>query len=62
MTKEEYHRLQGKLDAGGLATNEEALSLAGFCEGLICVIENAAEEIDGDLFGTEGWEHAIGWD
>lgn len=62
MDKEEYYKLWGKIDSGYVANEDEVFKLLNFTDSLISLIETTAEDGGGDVFGTEGWEHAIGWD
>ena len=61
MNKKDYFKLAGKLESGGSATHEDAMALFYLTLNLLELIESAAED-EGDIFGTEGWEHAIGWE
>lgn len=61
MNKKEFYKAQGKLESGKELDQETVIDLMAFTETLLCVIEEA-EDNNGDVFGTEGFEHAIGWD
>lgn len=61
MNKSDYYRAQGRLEAGKELSYQEQISLMAFTDSLVGLIESSADDWD-DLYGTEGWEHAIGWD
>ncbi len=60
MNKKDFYRAQGKIDAGGVLTTYEQSELMDFASKLVNNIEAYCD--DGDEFGTEGWEHWIGWE
>lgn len=62
MQKKEYFKAQGTLEAGKQLDYETQVALMAFTDSLLGLIEQSTEDIDGDLYGTEGWEHAIGWE
>jgi hypothetical protein len=62
MNKKEFYRVQGLLEAGCTPSLETVNQLFNFAVDLLDLIEQSTEDIDADLYGTEGWEHAIGWD
>ncbi len=62
MNKKDFYRLLGKIENGKVPDYEEVQELAAFAEHLVDFIEDATDYLDGDCFGTEGWEHAIGWE
>lgn len=61
LNKQEYYKLAGKLESGGDATPEEVMDLYVLTIELLELIEGVQDE-EPDIFGTEGYEHAIGWD
>jgi hypothetical protein len=61
MNQKQFYKAQTQLECGKELTHEQQLALMNLCETCITLIEEACED-DGDMFGTEGWEHAIGWD
>lgn len=61
MDKKAYYKLAGKLETGYAATPEEAMALYVLTIELMELCDGAME-YEGDIFGTEGWEHAIGWE
>jgi hypothetical protein len=63
MNKKDYYKLWGRVEAGRTEFSaDEIYDLLNFTDSLINLIEQSTEDIDADLYGTEGWEHAIGWD
>jgi hypothetical protein len=63
MNKKDYYKAQGLLEAGKLLDYNQQIALMAFADTLVCLIEETTEDGEnGDLYGTEGWEHAIGWD
>ena len=61
MNKKEFYKLVARLEDGMNVPPESLIDLAYFAQKLVDIIEEA-EDNNGDVFGTEGWEHAIGWD
>lgn len=61
MNKKDYYKLLGKLEAGGDIDIDEVYELANFTDTILNLIKESAEDAP-DFYGTEGWEHAVGWD
>lgn len=59
MNKKQFYKIIGKVGAGIALPQSEVEQLAQFAEELIDKIEDWEED---DNFGTEGWEHRVGWD
>lgn len=57
-TRREIDMIRGKLIVGK-ATVEECHTFLEFVNQLEAMVEEASME---DFYGTEGWEHRLGWD
>lgn len=62
MNKKEFYKAQGKLSAGVGLDYDEQGQLMSFAETLVSIIEETEADTGEYIFGTEGWEHAIGWE
>ena len=58
MSKEDFYVIKGKILSGS-ATIEEATEFMGVVDKVFGMVEDASQE---DFYGTEGYEHVLGWD
>ena len=61
MNKKDFYKAQGKLEAGKELTHIEQTELISFAEMLYDMMDELQSD-EGDVWGTEGLDHAIGWD
>lgn len=62
MNKKDFYKAQGALESGTQLSLMSQIELMAFADMLVGMIEQVTEDTDGDFFGTEGWEYAIGWE
>jgi hypothetical protein len=58
MTKEEFYEVKGKMIVGK-ATPKEVSDFLHVVEQVFEMVEEASCE---DFYGTEGYQHQLGWD
>ncbi len=57
-TEKEINTIRGKLLVNA-ATQEEIFAFMEYVSEMETLVEEASME---DFYGTEGWEHRLGWD
>ena len=58
LSKEQFYAFLGYLE-GRMADDERTIPFITTVQEIISMVEEASQD---DFYGSEGWEHRMGWD